>query len=372
MSGQLEQDDLLTGQPDREAVIKELGESFKSGKSDPTKEAKKPDDAERPDKAPEGAGVPADGGKPAKPASEATGKGDKPRDETGKFAPAPEPFEGFNDLDPKIQKQFKNLQAEKNRFQNDFASMQGMVPRLQREVQTLQQQLAKPAQTQTQGQKKVDDFLKSEKFKDYESRFPEDALAIREGFQQTVDQLRSEFADSGKPVNDKVAQLEARLGDYERERQFEAAQRESERLTEMHPEWKRIAGWEDDDGNVVSDPGSRKWHPWFDAWKSGLPMAVRASYDQLLGQALAESIGYVITQFKRDVQAHLDASGQQRQDAPAESELAERRSEQLRDITPRPSRSGADQPIPNFNGTPAREAVYAQLWDQWKAGRKLR
>ena len=377
MSGQLNDAD--------KELLDEAYKDFSSGKrerdipSSPTaqerdKKAEAPNDAQGPAKpsqpAEDGAA-----GAAGKSDGKTAGKSDKPRDETGKFAPAPEPFEGFNDLDPKIQKQFKNLQQEKTKYQNDFATLQGRVPVLQRELGRLQQQLEAPKQTQGQGQKKVDEYLKSEKFKDYESRFPEDALAIREGLQQTVDQLRSEFADSGKPVTDKVAQLEARLGDYERERQFEAAQRESDRLTEMHPEWKRIAGWEDDDGNVISDPGSRKWHPWFDAWKSGLPVSVRASYDQLLGQASAESIGYVLTQFKRDVQAHLDASGQQRQDSPVESEVAERRSEALRDISPRPSRSGADTPIPTFNGSGGaddRAAVIAHFYPDFKAGRKLR
>lgn len=382
MSGQL-------SDADREQLDKAY-EDFSSGKrerdipSSPTaqerdKKAEAPNDAERPDKPSQPAEADAAGGA-GKSDGKAAGKSDKPRDETGKFAPAPEPFEGFNDLDPKIQKQFKNLQTEKTRYQNDFATLQGRVPGLQRELTRLQQQLEAPKQTQGQSQKKVDEYLKSEKFKDYESRFPEDALAIREGLQQTVDQLRSEFADSGKPVTDKIAQLEARLGDYEREKQFEAAQRESDRLNEEHPEWKLIAGWErevrDENGKTsivqVDDPKQREWHPWFKAWKDRLPFSVRQSYDNLLSEASAESISYVFTQFKRDVQAHLDASGQQRQDAP-ESDIAERRSEALRDFSPRPSRSGAESPVPTFNGNADSERAAAlRFYDDWKAGRKLR
>lgn len=366
MSGQLDQE------LSREDVLKsDAYEAFKGGKTTSDRPEAKADDAKGPDKAPEGSGVPVDAGKPAEPDGKAAGTGTKPRDETGKFAPAPEPFEGFNDLDPKVQKYFKNLQSSHNKLQNDYSAVAGRVQPLQREMQRLQQQLEAPKQAPGQGQKQVNDFLKSDKFKDYESRFPEDAQAIREGFQNVVDHFSSQLADSGKPLADDLAQVKAKLGEYEQERRNEAARKETDRLNEAHPDWKHIAGWVDDDGNDVSEPNARKWHPWFTAWQNGLPSSVRSSYDRLLAEASAESIGYVLTQFKRDVMAHEEASGQKRPDAP-ESDVAERRSEQLRDISPRPSRSGADQPLPHMNGGGGdRAAFLAQYYDKWKAGQKL-
>lgn len=373
MSGQLEHEDTL----DRETILKDFGEKFKSGSKLET--AKAPDDVKGPDKGAEGAGLPADGGKPTKPASDAAGKVDKPRDDAGKFAPAPEPFEGFNDLDPKIQRQFKNLKQERDKYQNDYKAVEGRLQPLQREYQRLQQHLEAPKQTGTQGQKKVDDFLTSDEFKDFAERYPQDALGIKKGLQETVDQLRSEVADSSKPLAEKLTQVEAKLGEYERERESVAAQKQLDRLNDTVPSWKLIAGWEKetDDGKVISvdDPAQRVWHPWFDAWRGQLPHSVRHSYDQLLNEASADSIGHVFTMFIRDVEAHQAASGQQQaDDVGGSSAVQERRSEQLRDISPRPSRSGADQPLPTLNGGGGgdRAAVLAQFYDKFKAGQKLR
>jgi hypothetical protein len=381
MSGQLNDAD--------KELLDEAYKDFSSGKrerdipSSPTaqerdKKAEAPNDAPRPDKPSQPA---EDGAASAagKSDGKAAGKSDKPRDETGKFAPAPEPFEGFNDLDPKIQRQFKNLKQERDKFQNDYKAVEGRLQPLQREYQRLQQQLEAPKQTSIQGQKKVDDFLTSDEFKDFADRYPQDALGIKKGLQETVDQLRSEVADSSKPLAEKLTQVEAKLGEYERERKDAAARKEMDRLSEIVPNWKLIAGWEreTEDGQIepVHDRSQHVWHPWFAKWLEGLPHVARQAYDRMLQEASADSIGHVFSLFQRDVEAYQRANGQTVDDASGQSEVQERRSEALRDISPRPSRSGADTPIPTFNGSGGaddRAAVIAHFYPDFKAGRKLR
>lgn len=372
MSGQLEKDDDLGGstEPSRAEVLSKLKESFSSGKS-----SAQVDDAKGPDKpSPAAGGTGATGAvdAAAKPDGKASVTGDKARDEAGKFAPKPEPFEGFKDLDPKIQSQFKRLLGEKEQALNNFNSLQGQVPAMRREVQNLRNQLSKPQTVETKD--KVQASL--DKFEAFKARYPEDA----EGVQQLVDTIRQEVADKlatqDPKLTDEVAQLRDKVSEYDRERQSQAAQREADRLSDEHPAWRQIAGWEDDDGNVVPDePGKRQWHPWFTAWKKGLPPSVQTAYDRLLAEASADSIGHVLSHFERDAQTVMDTSGQETPDV-AEGDVAQRRAEQLRDISPRPSRSGSEPAAQNpMNGNRrelTREAVLAQFYEPFKAGRTLR
>ena len=369
MSGQLEKDDEIQGsEPSRAEVIEKLSKDFSSGKS----AEQVADHASGRNKPPAGTEKPAAAGtaEPAgKPGGQEAGASDKPRDETGKFAPKPDPFAGFSELDPKVQKEFKRLLGEKEQLNNNYNSLMGQVPAMRREVQNLRNQLAKPqtAEQQTKVQASLD------KFEAFKARYPEDA----EGVQQLVDSIRQEVTAKLAPppeLTEKVAQLQDKVSEYERERQIAAAQREADRLAEDHPEWKVIAGWEDDNGNPVPTE-KQTWHPWFTAWMSGLHPDVRANYDHLLKQPNAALLSHVFSQFKRDVQAQVDASGQQQADASDEQlDATQRRSDALRDISPRPSRSGSEPIAPSFsNGRElSRDAILAQYYDKFRSGAKLR
>ena len=255
--------------------------------------------------------------------------------------------------------------GERDQYKSQYSGLIGRVPAMQREVETLRQQLARPQTEATQ--QKVAASLK--KFEEFKARFPEDAEAI----QELTDSLKSQLNESTNPLTNKLAQLEARVSEYDAKLRAEAAQREADRLSDEHPNWRRIAGWEDDEGNTVPAQ-QRKWHPWFTAWKSALPPEIQADYDAKLSQANATLIGHVLSHFERDVQAHLQASGQQRPDAVGGGDVSQRRSDALRDISPRPSRSGSEPAASPFNGQPGdpdRQAVLDQFYKDFKAGRRI-
>ena len=371
MSGQLEKDDEVgTSEPSRAEVLDKLGKDFSSGKL-----SSQVNDAPRSDKPPAADGKPAEAGTvdaAGKSDGKAAGTGDKVRDDQGKFAPKPEPFDGFKDLDPKVQSQFKRLLGEKEQALNNYNALTGRIPAMQREVQNLRAQLSKPQTAEAKD--KVQASL--EKFDAFAARYPEDA----EGVKQLVDAVRQEVQDKltqpAPELTEKVAQLEDKLSEYDRKEQARAAQREADRLSDEHPAWRQIAGWEDDNGEPVPET-KRQWHPWFSAWKKGLPPSVQKAYDHLLEEASADSIGHVLTHFERDAQTVMDSSGQTQSDVSDTGDVAQRRAEQLRDISPRPSRSGSEpaatQPFMNGNQRElSREAVLAQFYDKFKAGRTLR
>jgi len=340
---------------ERERVLRDFGKDFSEGRK-PGESAERPEKVDsKPEQAPETAtDVQAD---------------TRARDEKGKFAPKPEPFEGFSKLDPKIQEQINALQKERDRYKGDYAAVAGRLPGVQREVETLRARLQQPQTTEqkTQTQVDINDLLKSEKWKLYESRYPEDAEGVRSGFQEMMNNLVSRFSDSANPLNEKVQQIESRLGELDA-RELKAKGREiMTQLSEKHPEWMKIAGWEDDDGNLIPDDGRRKWHPWFQAWKDSLPTLMQRNYDQMTSSMDVQAIDYVLSHFKRDVEA---AQSQQGTD-----ELSQRRAEALRDTSPRPSRSGSEpsnNPFENRNDADAdRKAILDRYLKTYQAGQRI-
>lgn len=349
----------LNLEPDREEVVKQFSEQFRSG-------VRESAESNKPGIAPEtGRSDPAVAA-PAKTDASVAGDPGGNRD-AAPAKPAPEPFAGFNELKPEQQAEFRRVLGERDYLKSQHASLIGRVPAMQREVETLRQQLARPQTPVTQ----ANVAASLEKFKEYESRFPEDAAAIRE----LTDSLQSQLANSTNPLTDKVAQLEARVSEYDAKVRGEAAQREADRLTTEHPNWRYVAGWEDAQGNYVADPGQRQWHPWFTAWKNQLPAEIRADYDAKLDQPNSVLIGHVLSHFERDVQPYLENGGQQ---APASTatDVSQRRSDALRDISPRPSRSGSEPAASTpFSGQPGdanRRAIIDQFYGDFKAGRTLR
>ena len=204
--------------------------------------------------------------------------------------------------------------GEKEQLNNNYNSLMGQVPAMRREVQNLRNQLAKP-QTAEQ-QTKVHASL--DKFEAFKARYPEDAEGVPTTCRFHPARCHGKTRPPTPELTEKVAQLQDKVSEYERERQIAAAQREADRLAEDHPEWKVIAGWEDDNGNPVPTE-KQTWHPWFTAWMSGLHPDVRANYDHLLKQPNAALLSHVFTHFKRDAQAQVDASGQQQADASDEA-----------------------------------------------------
>jgi hypothetical protein len=289
--------------------------------------------------------------------------GDKPAAETPK--PVVEPFKGFADLPKESQDYIKSLQTREQEASTNYTRMLGRVPAMQREMENLRKQQAKP-----QSEQRTADVAKSlKKFEEYKQRFPEDAEAVQELLESIKDEVKP-----SKELPDKIAQLEQRLNKREEaEATRYAAETAVARLRQDHPDVDQIAGWKDDSGKVVP-LDQQKLHPWFDAWLQDQPPVIRADYDQKLRSFDPVVIGHIITLFKRDAQSAVDAAGPTASNpsTDAGSTTAQRRAEALQDPSPRPSRSGAERTsnpfMPESSDAERRREALA-FYDQFRAGK---
>lgn len=347
-----DQSELPLDEESRSQVLERFGKDFSEGKKETvSRETKPADTSDKP-----GAG---------KTELPATGKdaGSGGSDAGTVQRTAPEPFAGFNDLKPEQQAYFRSLAGERDQYKSNYAGLLGKVPTLQRELEALRRSSAQP---QTQA-REASIAAKLEKFEQYKQRFPEDAEAIEEA----LSAIRAEVNQT-KPLAETVAQLQARLEGYERERAVGQTAQHVDQLNREHPAWRRIAGWEDDAGNPVPKE-SQKWHPWFSAWKSNLPPEIQQDYDTKLSQPNAVLIGHVLNHFERDVQVVLAQNGQTQSDSPG-TNVTQQRTEALKDVSPRPSKTGSEPAQTNMNGNvngSDRAAVLAQFYDQFKSGAKF-
>jgi hypothetical protein len=289
--------------------------------------------------------------------------GDKLAAETPK--PVVEPFKGFADLPKESQDYIKSLQTREQEASTNYTRMLGRVPAMQREMENLRKQSAKP-----QSEQRTADVAKSlKKFEEYQQRFPEDAEAIKELLESIKDEVKP-----SKELPDKIAQLEQRLNEREsRDAAQIVAKETTARLSKDHPDWEQIAGWKDDSGNPVPQH-EQKWHPWFNAWLSDQLPEIRADYEAKLGSTNAAHISHIFTLFKRDAQHAVDANGETASNpsTDAGSTTAQRRAEALQDPSPRPSRSGAERTsnpfMPESSDAERRREALA-FYDQFRAGK---
>jgi hypothetical protein len=303
--------------------------------------------------------------------------GKSPRDgKTGQFKAQPksEPFEGFSDLPEAAQERFRRLTGDLERTRQEYSAVAGRLGPMQNAIDSMRVRLQQPNQTNAERTAKVDAFLNSDKWKNFQARYPEDADGVADALRATAENLRTEFNNSSQPLNDKIERLESRLGELDAKERIAHARGVISGLDETHPEWRQIAGWVDNDGNTVSDMAKRVWHPWFTAWKETLPTHVRKGYENVMDHSTdVDSIRYVLDHFKSAVEQAQRDQGYDPNAEPAD-DLTQRREQALRDPSPRPSRPGAESVPHTFErgGEPTnRTAILDRFYTRFKAGQSF-
>lgn len=237
-----------------------------------------------------------------------------------------EPFEGFGALPEAIRQRWIEADKERQKQSEDLAAARrresallGKVPTLERELAAMRKN--KPAQAAPASSSAAQ--VSAEAWEAFKAMYPDDAKA--------VEQRQAQFAAE---IGGKLTPLEQQLKEQaEKIQRFEQMAQEAENesivatLDEAVPDWKRIAGWENEDGSE----GSREWHPEFLAWQESLPTRIRAQYEEALNSRDPDDIAFVINMFKRD---YLLLLQEEESAAPQQHQQASPRAAALRDVMP--------------------------------------
>jgi len=297
----------------------------------------------------------------------------QPQTSAGQPQPSPQndPFDGFSQLDSTIQERLRKLLGDKesefSRIQRENATLRGRVdqlPKLQSELQRLRRTAQQTPSVQT------DAALQAElkQWDEHKNRFPDEAQAIEERILAIKRELEGRYS----PLTEELGHLREQVDKYaERESAREAVENEK-RLDDMAPGWRRVAGWEDANGNPIANPMQRGWAPEFDSWRNALPPRIREQYNSLIDDRDVDSIAAIINHFNRDYWIAMQSdmgTGNSAPRAVPQAPVANKRQAALNDVSPTGS-GGGGLDGGKFNPTSlsredqAANAI-AQFQDRW-------
>jgi hypothetical protein len=272
---------------------------------------------------------------------------------TGKFAPEPEPFAGFNALPKEQQDYIRKLRREHHSATTGYSTAQ-------RELETLRRTRAQPPRPAPNASqppppdpsKQPPAKPKLEKWEARAKEFPDDYASIEE----RIAASESELGRSLTAQETRIAKLEQEVQEtrrvtsqYQADKAVEQRTRTKGYLDEVSPAWRYTAGWEDENGNPIPK-GQQKLRPEFDAWLQAQPPKIRLVLQAQLDHDDPELIGDVFQRFDRDYAAVLDwqeqhggqaSRGTHPQPPPQRPAPPSRRQAALTDVQPRPGSGGA-------------------------------
>lgn len=308
--------------------------------------------------------------------------------QTGQFVPgsgrqpepAAEPFEGYKDLPPKAREYFDRLQSDSRAAINRAANAQRDLARLQRQQQAPRTQ----AQAQPRGAPAPApapqprtlpkwDQAKAE-HPDFFASLEERILAAENDAGRALTDIEKRLARAEQQV-----QETAEIANRFREREAEEHRNETKgTLDTIAPNWKRIAGWEDANGNAVP-PDQQSYAPEFQAWLNVQPESVKQRRLEDLDSDDPHIIGKVFQDFERD---YAEAMGwhtrQPGSGSPATptNPVAQRRQAAVSDRLPRanagPPRGGNEERRPPNRRDAEEDAFDAITDDDLQKWRGLR
>jgi len=341
---------------------------------------------------------------PAAAEAPQTAQDDRPRDEHGRFAPRqegapaastapPEPFEGFSELPPAVQEQFRGIlsradraERERNSFRDRFSRANQQVAQLSRQQPASQgsgRQSPQPSQgsghqaqpgiaqaradvaTMAPGQQRDSANAKLDAWEKHLREYPDEAHA----FQQYVDAQREAIlASAAKPeqvaaLEEKMAKLNAVVERFEQNEAWQEKQANQKLLDEIAPGWDILTGQRDENGEWVPPGQWKGLHPAMEAWFDGHDPEVKAYKLQQLASKSPRVAGEVIREFLADWEA-VNGSGQQ---TAAPNTVTQRRAEAIRDVAP----TGAGgSPTPAWRQGLSEEDQYAEFMANSRAQRR--
>lgn len=284
------------------------------------------------------------------------------RDETGRFAKEPPPFEGYDKLDPEARKYIDRLTQERKRDQNRAQDAQR---RLAQAQSARPQQPPRAPQPQPRPAATPEQPPKLEKWKKVETEFPEFHASLEERIAATEQGLGRKLSaiEAQQAKLDQQLQETRTIADRFQQRE-EREHRESarNRLDEWSPNWRKTAGWEDENGNPV--PRERQaytgeFQAWLDAHADYVP-GIHARMLEDLASSDPDRLGAVFRKFDEDFKKATEAetpAGEQGNNAtPRANPVVQNRDQALRDRPVRPN-GGVPAPDPSQMNRP--DARYA-------------
>lgn len=275
-----------------------------------------------------------------------------------------EPFEGFSQLPESARAKFTETIEQAKRFEREleqqrrqYGALSGRVPALQRQLDEYKKRTAAapssaPAQT------------KAEAWEAYKAMFPDEAKAIEE----RQAQIAADFGGKLSPLEQQIKELAAKTERFEQMAQEAENEQIQEALTELVPDWKIIAGWEDRDGNELDldANGKIQMHPEFKAWVGANPDWKKRAYVEALNSRDPYQMAAVFMDFKRDYHDALVEEGY----AQSAQQLPQgRRQQALRDVTPTGGVNGladrSNAPIGHMTEEEQYAATVARYADRW-------
>jgi len=290
---------------------------------------------------------------------------------TGKFLstdakpPAAAPFDGYENLPEAARKYLDKLQNDTKAAQNRAAAAQRDLERARRQAPPPRT----PPQPQARAPAPAPQPRATPKWDAAKAEYPDFFASLEERMAATeAEQGRKLTALEQQQVKlDQQLQETRQIADRFQAREAEERKTHTrEVLDTLSPEWKRTAGWVDDDGNAIH-PDQQVFRPEFQAWLDALPPSVRAIKEAQLEHDDPHVLGSVFQEFDRDYAEAMGWTGN-RPDAngntatPARDPVAARRADALNDRQPRPNggspkRDPAPRPGDMSRGD-AEEAAY--------------
>jgi hypothetical protein len=322
------------------------------------------------------------------------GQPQRPRDESGRFAPTPPPFEGYDKLDPKAREYVDRLRGDHDGLRRKLIRSQNDIRDRDKALREYASGTRKPA---TQGARATEAPVASRNnptptpqqqqadtkaWEAYRAQYPDDAKAFEE-------LVKAREAELGRKLSE-VEQRLARIDEIESKlstvsdvaARYEAREQESVKaegrgyFDQAAPNWEYLAGWKDEQGRPVpreEQAYAPDFQAWLDAIRDHSP-SVADMYEAQLEHHDPRIVAKVWQDFNRDYHEATGAphpmlqrrngNEETRPRAP-ENPVQQRREAARNDVNPRPSGSaggGRVNPVPNdrrYSPRSAEEEAFA-------------
>ena len=310
-------------------------------------------------------------------------------------APKAAPFDGFDKLDPNIQREYTRLLGERDDFKLRYTRLNGEYRRVTRQ-QNGSGREAQPGVTPRSGANtqvgQAADQVRSgaqnlapnqraqverqiDAWKTHAQQYPDDAKAIEQRLGLLQDEIRQQVTtgitgpilQNFQQFDGRVSKLEATISAFEEERHSRHMEDVQRKIEEVGGDnFRQVFGMEDADGRPIpefDDQGNRQWdwHPEFVAWIEGHDPDLAADLWRQVAESKSPTvIGNVVGAFNRDKFA-MDNGG-------APTPQPNPRADNLRDVAPNTRGTAMPQPSGTQNRGPGTLQDLAQITDhaEWK------
>jgi hypothetical protein len=273
-----------------------------------------------------------------------------------------EPFEGFSQLPESARAKFtetweqaKKFEQELDQQRRQYGALSGRVPALQRELAELKK---RTAAAPSSAQQKP---MSAEAWEKFKADFPQDAAA----FEQALARQAGELTGKLDPLTQELNQLKEWREEVQQQMLEAENEQIREELTEIVPDWRIIAGFEDADGNDIAPDanGRTQMHPEFKAWFDSNPQWMKDAYMAAMNSRDPESMAGVFGAFKRD---YYDALMEEQRSGSQQQQPTQRR--RVPDVMPSATSNALGGGLTgNHREDEFANTVTSDLWQQWQA-----